>query len=212
MPPLLPINPVATLITFAALLLATSLDQQAERTLKYEQGLAYSRRAGKGFLVVGTPKFMPWQPRGNHPCGDVHVDLDPRVLRECPVAKVADVRALPFADGEFGAVATMHVLEHLPSVEDALLAWQELQRVADLVLVAGPSPLNPIARLVPDHGLWAYQLPDGNLYVEHRSWWNPAMPGSWFSDHSLKAAVVGSDLELKAVTLRTAPSQLPHLR
>ena len=202
MPPVLPINPVVGLVTVAALVLATSLDQQAERTLKYQEGLAYSRRVGKAFLVVGTPKFMPWQPRGNHPCGDVHVDIDPRVLRECPVARVADVRALPFSEREFGAAATMHVLEHLPSVEDALLAWRELHRVADLVLVAGPSPLSPVARLVPDHGLWAYQLPDGSLYVEHRELWNPAMPGSWFGDHPLKAAVVGPDLVVKAATPR----------
>lgn len=191
--------PLAGLITAGALLVATSLDQQAERTQKYNQGLAYSRAAGKPLLVVGTPgRFFR-----AHPCGDVTLDLNPMVLRQCPQGGlVADVREIPYPPGYFGAALASHVMEHLPSVEDAILAWGELHRVADLVLVAGPSPLNLIARLVPDHCLWAYQLPDGSLYAEHREWWNPSMPGSWFSEHPLKAAVVGTDLTLKATLSR----------
>ena len=193
----MPWSPVPGLLMMGTLVLATSLDQWAERNQKYAQGLAYSRAAGKPFLVVGRPK-------GNHGCGDICLDLDSRVAQECPVALVDDVRSIPLPTGHVGAAFVSHVLEHLPSVEDAILAWGELQRVADLVLVAGPSPLSLIARLVPDHCLWAWQLPDGSLYLQHREIWNPSMPNSWIHDHPLREAVVGADLQLKAAVTRVA--------
>lgn len=197
-------NPLAGLVTAAALLVATSLDQQAERTQKYNQGLAYSRAAGKPLLVVGTPgRYFR-----AHPCGSVTLDLNPMVLRQCPQGgEVADVRAIPYPPSYFGAAFVSHVMEHLPSVEDAILAWGELHRVADQVLVAGPSPLNLIARLVPDHCLWAWQIPDGSLYIQHRELWNPSMPNSWFSEHALREAVVGPDLSLRSATPRHTQGQ-----
>ena len=193
---LVAIPPVGLAVT-AALLLVTSVDQQNERNLKYAQGLAESRARGKPFLVVGRPK-------GGHAhgCGDICLDIDPRVAQECPVVKVADVRSIPLADGFAGAAFASHVLEHLPSVEDAMLAWRELHRVADVVLVAGPRPLNPIARMVPDHSLWCYQRRDGSLYIEHRTLWGSGMRGSCFADHPLRVAVVGTDLSVRLAIRR----------
>ena len=191
----MPFNPLVGLLAVGTLVVATSLDQWAERNQKYAQGAAYSRSVGKPFLVVGRPK-------GNHGCGDICLDLDSRVAQECPVALVNDVRSIPLPTGHVGAAFVSHVMEHLPSVEDCILAWGELQRVADVVMIAGPSPLSPIARLVPDHTLWAYQLPEGSLFIQWREIWNPSMPNSWVSDHTLREAVVAPDLTLLATTPR----------
>ena len=60
-----------------------------------------------------------------------------------------------------------HVIEHLPTVEDAALAVNELMRVADQVWVAYPNKQSVIAYLIPDHYLWVTEK-DGYLFFEQR--------------------------------------------
>ena len=89
-------------------------------------------RRGKPLLVVGRPGGWP----SVYGCGDVTVDLDPRVLTDCPEGgQVTDVRDLPFDDRRFGAVFCSHVLDCLSTPEDVEKACQELRRVADEVFL-----------------------------------------------------------------------------
>lgn len=138
-----------------------NLEQIGERHLQYKRAFWTSKQLDKPLLVIGRPK-TPW----NHPCSpDVTVDIDPAVLRDCPVGgTVADVRDLPFTDKEFGASFASHVLEHLP-IPDISLSWKELHRVSHVVFVAGPREGNILASLIPDHTSFVYQLQDGSIRV-----------------------------------------------
>lgn len=142
----------------------THATQLAERRVKYQAARDQADIVGKPLLVVGRPKFSI-----NHPCGDVTLDLDPRVQTECPNGIVADVRDMPFPDGYFGAAVCEHVLEHLGSIADVQLAWQELHRVAETVFIAGPRKYSALAWFIPGHYLWVWQLDDGTLYVQSRA-------------------------------------------
>jgi hypothetical protein len=120
-------------------------------------------RRGKPLLVVGRP--------GSglriYGCGDVTLDLDPGVLRDCPRSgMVADVRRLPFDTGQFGAAFCSHVLDCLPGPEDVLQAYQELRRVADEVYVCSTSPQNVIWRwLSPEVSTWV-SAQDGRIVAK----------------------------------------------
>jgi ubiquinone/menaquinone biosynthesis C-methylase UbiE len=80
---------------------------------------------------------------------------------------VADVRDIPYPGGYFGAVFCSHVLEHLPTPEDACQAIKEMERVADRVFLVVPHKSSIIAWLHPDHHLWV--TVDGNsVTIEQR--------------------------------------------
>lgn len=117
----------------------------SDRSYKYS--LARELAGSKPMLVVGRPKGMEYD------CADVTLDLDPLVL-SCPNGVVADVRDIPFQDKYFGSAYVSHVLEHLPTTRDAFIAWDELWRVSDNVIVSYPRWDNLIAILHPDHHLW----------------------------------------------------------
>lgn len=86
----------------------------------------------------------------------VGIDLSQAVIEEGVrnrpgVAAVrADVRALPFADGAFRAVASISTLDHFRRVEDVVEALAELRRTlvpgGRLVLTLD-NPANPVVRL-----------------------------------------------------------------
>jgi SAM-dependent methyltransferase len=62
-------------------------------------------------------------------------------------AETADVRQLPFADGEFDAVVSNSTLDHFPSHDDIAAALVELHRVlrpGGTLLVTLDNPLNPV--------------------------------------------------------------------
>ena len=61
-----------------------------------------------------------------------------------------------------------HLLEHLGSVEDVALAWNEFHRVADAVFVSLPGKDSLMAWLAPEHNLWVQQVGSGILKVEER--------------------------------------------
>ena len=132
--------------------------EQRERREQFAAASEAAWASGKPLLVIGRPK-------GHHICGAVTVDINPRVLMECPgTGRVADVRSLPFPDGAFGAAIASHVLEHLP-ISDIPTAWSELHRVSDAVFVAGPKP-SPLQWLFfPQHTCLCYQLRDGSIEV-----------------------------------------------
>jgi len=123
-----------------------------ERKRVYEAAEQMARALEKPLLVVGRPK-------GRHPCGsleagDICLDIDPSVCAECQNAVIGDVRDLYFfRDGQFGAAAVMHVLEHLRP-EDAASALDELYRVAEYVFIAAPHKISLMAIFHPDHKSW----------------------------------------------------------
>lgn len=146
--------------------------QQEDRDRKYELAQAYADYVGKPLLVVGGPYgaagFRRMVNLPAHGFGDVCIDLDPNACDGGAEYVQADVRDIPFSDKYFGAAFVSHVLEHLPTVQDCIDAVNELNRVADVVLVAYPTPSSIIASLIPDHWLWLHQ--EGNtLYVQQRS-------------------------------------------
>ena len=145
--------------------------QQEDRDQKYELARAYADYVGKPLLVVGGPYGATGVRRvmnlPAHGFGDVCMDLDPSACDGGAEYVQADLRNIPFPDKYFGAALASHVLEHLRHTQDCIDAVDELNRVADVVLIAYPTPDSVVASLIPDHFLWLYQ--EGNtLYVEER--------------------------------------------
>lgn len=141
-----------------------------DRWKKFRQAKAYAEAVGKPLLVVGRP--------GNNHIkvytgGDVTIDLDPRVLKDCPQGGcVADVCCIPFPDGHFGAVFVSFVLDYLPSVDDFEKALGELSRVADKVFICYTRSLNIRWRYLPipdEVSLWISQK-NGRLQARPRPW------------------------------------------
>ena len=132
-----------------------------ERRRVFQQARDYADSLSKPMLVVGAPKFT-----FNHPCGDVTIDINPGVPTSCDY-EVADIRAIPYPSGHFAAAYASHVLEHLPTIDDAILALNELERVADKVFIVSPHKMSLAAWLHPSHHLWVTATGDGYL-IEQR--------------------------------------------
>ena len=156
----------------------------ADARNKYDLAYTASRRRGKPFLIIGGPagsvdsydgtwissfaKAKKWAGIRGHGCGDLCVDLDPNACEGCEYMK-ADITDLPFADKEFGAVLSSHVLEHMADADMCQAAWSELHRVADEVFVSLPNRQSIFAWLVTDHHLWVTEVGSGILDVEERN-------------------------------------------
>jgi len=134
----------------------------SERRAAFEQAREYADAVGKPLLVAGAPKFQ-----FNHPCGDVTLDISPEMAAFCD-GEVADIRAIPYPNRYFGAAYVSHVLEHLPSLDDAITALQELHRVADRVFIVSPHKSSLLAWLNPNHHLWI-STDGGSLIVEQQN-------------------------------------------
>jgi len=148
------------------------LKEASERGYVYQLAEQKAKELNKPLIVVGGPEG------GNyilkqilkytaHGCGDVCVDIDPKacVCSNFPI--VASVTNIPLPDKYGGAVYVAHVLEHLPTIYDAQLAWQELNRIADYVFIIYPDKLSISAWLHPDHHLWVYEQ-NGQVVFEQR--------------------------------------------
>jgi len=107
-------------------------------------------RGDKTVLVVGAPR-LPYPL--SHPCGDVTIDIDPKAIECCSGGELADVRSIPYPDKYFSVAYVSHVIEHLPTVEDAELAMSELRRVADHVVIVSPHWFDIINLVHPGHYL-----------------------------------------------------------
>jgi hypothetical protein len=127
-----------------------------ERHQIFNQARADADSLGQPLLVVGAPKW-----NFSHPAGDVTIDINPR-MGESEV-EVADVRDIPYPTGYFGAAFCSHVLEHLPTIEDACRALDEMERVADRVFVVSPHKTSIMAQIHPEHRLWV--TPSGDGYI-----------------------------------------------
>lgn len=141
-----------------------------DRRRKFRQARAFAEAASKPLLVVGRP--------GNNRIrvytgGDVTIDLDPEVLKDCPHGGcIADVRSIPFADGYFGAAFVSFVLDYMPSVPDFEKAVAELHRVADNVFVCHTRLFNIRWRYLP--------IPDRvNVWISEKDGKLQARPSPW---------------------------------
>ena len=128
-----------------------------ERRQVFKQARDYAGSVGKPLLVVGSPKF-----RLNHPCGDVTIDISPEMAKFCD-GLVADIRRIPYPSGYFGAAFASHVVEHLATIEDAKVAFDEMERVADRVFIVSPHKSSVMAWIHPRHHLWV--TPSGDGYI-----------------------------------------------
>lgn len=141
-------------------------DDLKERQEVFARARSYADNTGKPLLVIGNPR-SPFNPFFNHPCGDITIDINPLVLKDCSSSYVADIRDIPFSDGYFGACYCSHVLEHLPTIEDAEKAILEMNRVADRIFVVVPKKTSLVAWLIADHHLWVTPVEEGYL-IEQR--------------------------------------------
>ena len=87
-------------------------------------------------------------------------------------AELASAYELPYPDGYFGAAFCSHVLEHLPRIEDAFTALDEMERVADSVFTVSPHKISLIANIYPGHNLWITPSGDGYI-IEQRKQGTP---------------------------------------
>jgi hypothetical protein len=84
-------------------------------------------------------------------CGDVNCDIVHRDVPNFELIAPSPART-PYPDKHFGAAICAHVQEHVP---DPWALERELNRVADKVFKANPSPLLPGAWIYPEH-LWVF--------------------------------------------------------
>lgn len=152
--------------------LAVTLSEVRDKKQKYAAASAYALKKNKPLLVAGGPWGISRRRRWfigapAHGNGDVCLDVDPRAFEGHPCAVIANVTHIPFADKSFGAAFASHLLEHLPSVDDARQALSELNRVADAVFLVSPSRQSIAGWVIPDHHLWVWQR-GGITYLRQR--------------------------------------------
>jgi hypothetical protein len=151
--------------------LAVWLIETRAKNRQYKAACACAQASGKPLLVAGGPwgvtKTRHRLGKPAHGYGDVCLDIDRRAFYGHPKAVVASVTHIPFADKCFGAAFASHLLEHLPTVEAASQALDELNRVAEAVYIVYPSRQSFSGWLVPDHHLWVWQK-DKTTYIRQR--------------------------------------------
>ncbi len=172
------ISLILTIVLIGLLIIAAGIWQlyilkkeTDDKNRKYKSACDSAKSCGKPVLVVGGP----WGTRAGrrffkkpaHGSGDVCLDIDFRALTGHPCPVVASATHIPFADKTFGAVFLSHVLEHLPTTQDAKQAVEEMNRVADEVFIVYPSRQSIGGWLTPGHKLWVWQ--EGNkIFLKQR--------------------------------------------
>ncbi len=151
--------------------LAVWLGEIRDKNKKYRAARAYALKRNKPLLVVGGAWGNKWARHllklPAHGNGDVCIDIDSRAIGNHPCGVIANVTHIPFSDKSFGAVFASHLLEHLPTVDDAQKALAELNRIAEAVFIAYPSRQSIAGWVIPDHHLWVWQK--GNeTYLQQR--------------------------------------------
>jgi membrane protein YqaA with SNARE-associated domain len=142
-----------------------------DKNHKYSAAQEAAKNAGKQLLVIGGPwgaqPFRRWFNKPAHGGGDVCLDIERRAVEgvTCPI--VANATSIPFADKTFGAVFLSHVLEHMPTIEDARTVLEELTRVAESVFIVYPSRQSIAAWVIREHHVWVWQK-GAMTYLEQR--------------------------------------------
>lgn len=135
------------------------LSNALERKRVYAQASNYAKALGKPLIVVGGSYGnlsnifdlnIPF-----HGAGDVCIDIDENACRNENFIQ-ADITNIPLPDKYGGAVFCSHVLEHLPTVDHAILAITELDRIADKAFILVPQKTSLLSWINPSHHLWIY--------------------------------------------------------
>ena len=134
------------------------ISEAIERGDVYQKAELYALSINKPLIVIGGPSggnYILKQILGYraHGCGDVCVDVDPKACIESQFPILANITNIPLPD-KYGVAYVAHVLEHLPTVEQAEIAMNELNRIADAVFICYPSRYSISAWLAPDHHIW----------------------------------------------------------
>lgn len=141
--------------------LAVWLGEIRDKNKKYKAAKAYALDRNKPLLVAGGPwgnkRIRHWLKIPAHSNGDVCLDIDRQAISDHPKGVIADVTHIPFSDKSFGAAFASHLLEHLPTTDDAKKALAELNRIAEAVFIAYPSRQSIAGWVIPDHHLWVWQ-------------------------------------------------------
>jgi hypothetical protein len=127
-----------------------------ERKTTYNYAKQYANSLNKPLVVLGGNTNQIWGFNSRievHGCGDLCIDKKIDACLNCNYIS-ADIREIPLPDKYAGAVFCSHILEHLPTIEDAQKAIKELNRVADALFICYPGKHNPMAWIHPDHHLW----------------------------------------------------------
>lgn len=147
------------------------LGETIDKNRKFKEASSFAVEQGKPLLVVcgpwGAKPFRRWFNKPAHGFGDVCFDINRRAIEGHPRAVVASVTHIPFADKKFGAAFASHLLEHLPTTDDARKALDELNRVAEKVFIVCPSRQSVAGWVIADHHLWVWQK-EGNTYIKQR--------------------------------------------
>lgn len=170
-------NPlVLGVLAYTAHQSALTIGMEVERHDKFRAARRMADSLGKPLLVVGGPygtsgirKALSLPAHGH---GDICVDLDWKSCGNPAIGHFiqADVRELPFEDGEFGAVFNSHILEHLDSCEDAFQAISEMHRVgAGAVFTCVPPKSQLAAAMAPGHRLWVEETGYGWRIQDRRT-------------------------------------------
>jgi hypothetical protein len=152
--------------------LAVWVVETRDKNQKYKAACTYAQERGKQLLVAGGPWGISRRRRWfigapAHGNGDVCLDVDQRAFWGHPQGVIANVTHIPFSDKSFGAAFASHLLEHLPTVDDAKQALDELNRVAEAVFIVYPSRQSIVGWIIPDHHLWVWQKGD-IIYLKQR--------------------------------------------
>ena len=142
-----------------------------DKNRKYRAASAKALESKKPLLVVGGPwggkKYRHWINKPAHGGGDVCMDIQHQAITDHPCGIIASVTHIPFANKVFGSAFASHLLEHLPTTDDAKKALDELNRVAEAVYIVYPSRQSISGWIMADHHLWVWQR--GNTtYVKQR--------------------------------------------
>lgn len=144
-----------------------------DKNRKYRAASAQAESSGKPMLVIGGPwggkQYRHWVNKPAHGGGDVCMDIDPRAIKDHPCGILASVTHIPCPDKTFGAAFASHLLEHLPTAEDAMQALAELDRVADAVYIAYPSKQSVGGWITAGHKLWIWQKGQTTFVEQRRS-------------------------------------------
>lgn len=203
--------------------LAVWLVETRDKNKKYKAAEAYARERGKPLLIAGGPwgtkQIRHWLNMPAHGSGDVCLDVDRNAIGSHPNGVIADVTHIPFSNKSFGAAFASHLLEHLPSTDEAEKALAELNRTAEAVFIAYPFRQSIAGWLMPDHHLWVWQK-DNTTYLKQRGTSEEkqrhmlSQPGQdlGVEDNSLKVENVTKQLKLtdENVVLQEKASQLAH--
>ncbi len=151
--------------------LAVWLGEIRDKNKKYRAASTYARERNKPLLVVGGPwgskrtrRLLKMPAHGN---GDVCLDVDRNAIDGHPNGVMADATHIPFSEKSFGAAFVSHLLEHLPSIDDANKALAELSTVAEAVFIAYPSRQSIAGWVIASHHLWVWQK-DNTTYLKQR--------------------------------------------